>query len=61
MKTRLNLEVLDRREFVVGAGSAAAILALVSGLPSTAFAAGEPADFDAAMKQILGEDRKSVV
>ncbi len=55
MKTRLNLEVLDRREFVVGAGSAAAILALVSGLPSTAFAAGEPADFDAAMKQILGE------
>ncbi|MDX2290202.1 MAG: thiosulfate oxidation carrier protein SoxY [Hyphomicrobiaceae bacterium] len=56
MKSRLNLEVLDRREFVVGATAGAAVLALISGLSTSVQAAGEmPADFDAAMKKIVGD------
>lgn len=49
---QLQLETLDRRQFVVGASAAAAIVALFRSLPA---AAETPADFDAVFKKIVGD------
>lgn len=52
MVTQMHLETLDRRQFIVGAGAAAAIIALFRSMPA---AAEQPADFDAAFKAIVGD------
>lgn len=49
---QLHLETLDRRQFVVGACAAAAIMALFRSIPASA---ETPAEFDAAFKKIVGD------
>jgi sulfur-oxidizing protein SoxY len=54
MSRRLKLEVLDRREFLVGASAAAAVAALV-GDAHLALAQDKPPTFDETMAKILGQ------
>jgi len=49
----LQLETLDRRQFVVGAATAAAIFALFRSLPASAQAT--TGDFDSVFKKIVGD------
>ncbi|MEW5962578.1 MAG: thiosulfate oxidation carrier protein SoxY [Pseudomonadota bacterium] len=54
MSRRLKLEVLDRREFLVGASAAAAV-ATVVGDAHLALAQDKPPTFDETMAKILGQ------
>lgn len=56
MVKQLHLETLDRRQFIVGASAAAAIIALFRSIPAVA---EQPADFDAAFKAIVGDTETS--
>lgn len=49
---QLHLETLDRRQFVVGACAAGAIMALFRSIPASA---ETPPDFDAVFKKIVGD------
>jgi sulfur-oxidizing protein SoxY len=54
MTQRVKLEVVDRRDFVVGA-SAAAALAVLLGRAGTATAQDKPPTFDELYKKIIGD------
>mgnify|MGYP001186443829 CR=1 FL=1 len=56
MTQRLRLEVVDRRDFVIGA-TAAASLAILLGRASPANAQDKPPTFDELMKKILGDKK----
>ena len=56
MDQRLKLEVVDRREFVVG-GAAAAMLVALLGRTGTATAQDKQPTFDEAMKAIVGDKK----
>lgn len=56
MTQRVKLEVVDRREFVVGAGAAAMLLALL-GKVDGALAQDKPPTFDELMKKIVGDKK----
>ncbi|MCB1507146.1 MAG: thiosulfate oxidation carrier protein SoxY [Hyphomicrobiaceae bacterium] len=56
MTQRLKLEVVDRRDFVVGAG-AAAMLAILLGRSTAAFAQEKPPTFDEVFKKIVGDKK----
>lgn len=56
MNQRLRLEVVDRRDFVVGA-SAAAVLAVLLGRTGTVSAQEKPMSFDDIYKQIVGDKK----
>ncbi len=60
MTQRLKLEVVDRREFVVGA-TAAAMLAAFLGRAGTANAQDKPPTFDELMKKIVGDKKPEEV
>lgn len=56
MTQRFKLEVVDRRDFVVGA-AAAATLAVFLGRTGTAHAQDKPPTFDEAFKKIVGDKK----
>lgn len=56
MTQRVKLEVVDRRDFIVGA-SAATVLAMLLGKAGTASAQDKPPTFDDVMKKIVGDKK----